>query len=106
MTHITKDFLKKMKKNYVNSLENKELIIIIQKNDLPLVTLQIEKKNETDAKEIANHFNGYFTSVAGKLNRKIAKTKNTYLSYLVSMKEDMFPMLITPDDMEVLMGHI
>ena len=64
------------------------------------------KKNETDAKEIANHFNGYFTSVAGRLNRKIAKTKNLYLSYLVPMKEDLFPMPITSDDIEVLMGRI
>ena len=39
----------------------RELITIKQKNDLPLTTLQIDKKIETDAEEIANHFNDYFT---------------------------------------------
>ena len=66
----------------------KELITMKQRNKLPLTTLQIDKKIETDAKEIANHFNGYFTSIAGELNRKIVKSKNMHLSYLGSMKEN------------------
>ena len=66
----------------------KKLITIKQRNELPLTTLQIGKKFETDAKEIANHFNGYFTSIAGELNRKIVKSKNMHLSYLGSMKEN------------------
>ena len=49
----------------------KALINIKQRTDLSLTTLQIGKKIETDAKEIANHFNGYFTSIAGKPNRNI-----------------------------------
>ena len=70
-----------------------------QRNDLPLTTLQIGKRIETDAKEIANYFNGYFTSIAGKLNRKIVKSKNMHLSYLGSMKENnMFLTPTTPVD--------
>ena len=59
-----------------------------QRNYLPLTTLQIGKRIETDAKEIANYFNGYFNSIAGKLNGKIVKSKNMNLSYLGSMKEN------------------
>ena len=72
-----------------------------QRNKLPLTTLQIDKKIETDAKEIANHFNGYFTSIAGELNRKILKSKNMHLLYLGSMKENnMFLMPTTPNDLK------
>ena len=72
----------------------KKLITIKQRNELPLTTLQIGKKNETDVKEKANHFNGYFrriagiAGIAGELNRKIVKSKNMHLSYLGSMKEN------------------
>ena len=52
----------------------KELITIKQENAQPLTTLQIDKKIKTDAKEITNHFNGYLTSIAGKLNRKTVKS--------------------------------
>ena len=85
----------------------KELITIKQRNDLPLTTLQIGKKIETDAEEIVNHFNGYFTSIAGELNRKIVKPKNTHLSYFGSMKENnMFLTPTTPDDIKVLIGNM
>ena len=56
----------------------KELINIKQRTDLSLTTLQIGKKIETDAKEIANHFNGYFTSIAGKLNRNITHIRRRW----------------------------
>ena len=36
----------------------KELITIKQRNKLPLTTLQIDKKTESNAKETANHFCG------------------------------------------------
>ena len=71
------DFLKKTRNIKTVWKTVKELITIKQRNDLPLITLKIGKKKiETDAKEIANHFNGYFTSIAGELNRKIMKSKN------------------------------
>ena len=54
----------------------KELIAIKQKNDLPLTSFQTDKKIETDAEEIANYFNGYFTSIA----RELVKSKNMHLS--------------------------
>ena len=56
---------------------------------------------------MANHFNGCFTNTAGKLNRKIAKAKNVYLSYLGSMKENnMFLTPTTQDDIEVIIGNM
>ena len=58
----------------------KELIAIKQTNDLPLTSFQIGKKIEIDVEEIANYFNGYFTSIARELNKKIVKSKNIYLS--------------------------
>ena len=65
------------------------------------------KTDETDVKEIANHFNGYFTSAAGKPNRKIVKSKNTHLSYLGSMKENnMFLAPTISHDTEVLIGNM
>ena len=54
----------------------KELIAIKQTNDLPLTSFQIGKKIEIDAEEIANYFNGYFTSIA----RELVKSKNMHLS--------------------------
>ena len=76
----------------------KKLINIKQTNELPSTTLQIGKK--TDPKEIANHFNGYFSSIAGELNEKVVKSKNMHLSYLGSIKEsNMFLTKTTPNDM-------
>ena len=80
----------------------KELITIKQRYHWPLTTLQIGKKIETDAKEIAKHFNDLVTSIAGELNRKIIKSKKMHLSYLGSMKENMFLTPKTPNDIEVL----
>ena len=54
----------------------KELIAVKQTNDLPLTSFQTDKKIETDAEEIANYFNGYFTSIA----RELVKSKNMHLS--------------------------
>ena len=65
----------------------KKLITIKQRNELPLTTLQIGKKFETDAKEIANHFNGYFISIAGELNKKIVKSENMHLLYVFRIHE-------------------
>ena len=52
----------------------KEIITIKQRNELPFTALQIGKKIENkvklNAKEIANHFNGYFTSITGELEGK------------------------------------
>ena len=45
--------------------------------------------------------------MAGKLNRKIKKAKNTHLSYLGSMKEnDMFLTPTTSDDIVVLIDNV
>ena len=98
------DFFEENKRNVKTVWKTvKELITIKQKNDLPLTTFQVGKKIETNVKEIANHFNNYFTSIAGELNRKILKPKNMHLLYLESMKEN--NMLLTPklpNDIEVL----
>ena len=101
-------FFEKNKRNVKTVWKTvKELIIIKQRNELSLTTLQIGKKIETDDKEIANHFNGYFTSIAGEPNRKNAKSKNMQLSYLGFMMEsNMFLTPTTPNDIQVLIENI
>ena len=105
------------KDSYYNELyeENKRNIKTVWKTvnyhetevNLPLTSLQIGKKIETDTKEITNHFNGYFTSIAGELNRKIVKSENMQLSYLGFMKENnMFLTPTTPNDIEVLIDNM
>ena len=87
-THITMDFLKITRNIKTVWKTVKELITIKQRNDLPLTTLKIGKKKfETDAKEIANHFNGYFISIAGELNKKIVKSENMHLLYVFRIHE-------------------
>ena len=89
----------------------KELITIKQRNELPLTTLQIGKKIETNdklnAKEIANHSNDYFTIIAGELYTNILKSKNMHLSYLGSIKKNnMFLTPTTPNDIEILIDNM
>ena len=100
-------------KRYVKAVWKtvKELITIKQRNELPLTTLQIGKKIETkvklNAKEIANHFNDYFTIIAGELNTNILESKNMHLSYLGSIKKNnMFLTPTTPNDIEVLIDNM
>ena len=46
------------------------------------ITLNIDNKTTSDDFIIANHFNNFFMSIAGKLLKKIPKAKKTFSSFL------------------------
>ena len=64
------------------------------------------KQSTKGVREIADHFNGYFTSIAGELNQKIVKFKNMHLSYLGSMKENNIFLTTTLNDIKILIGNM
>ena len=50
------------------------------------ITLNIDNKTTSDDFIIANHFDSFFTSIAGKLLKKIPKAKKTFSSFLTKKK--------------------
>ena len=52
------------------------------KNVSQKFTLNIVSKTISDGCIIANHFSNFFTSIAGKLLKKIPKAKKTFYSFL------------------------
>ena len=46
------------------------------------ITLNVDNKTTSDDFIIANHFNSFFTSIAGKLLKKLPKNKKTFSSFL------------------------
>ena len=60
----------------------KGIINMKKKSDESTSSLLIDGETITSAKEISNHFNNVFTSVAKKINKNIVKPKQTHLSYL------------------------
>ena len=46
------------------------------------ITWNIDKKTTSDNFIIANHFNSFFTSIAGKLLKKIPKAKKSFSFFL------------------------
>ena len=53
-----------------------------KKSDESISSLLIDGQIITSAKEIFNHFDNFFTTVAKKINKNIVKPKQTHLSYL------------------------
>ena len=53
-----------------------------KKCDESISNLLIDGQIITSAKEISNHFNNFFTSVAKKIDKNMVKPKQTHLSYL------------------------
>ena len=61
----------------------------------------------TDDKVISNHFNKFFSSIVGKLVRKIPNTTKTFDSYLNKQSEKSFFLSpISPDDVEALISTL
>ena len=52
------------------------------KSDKSISSLLIDNQLITSARQISNHFNNFFTSIAEEINRNIVKAKKTHLSYL------------------------
>ena len=61
----------------------KGIINIKKKSDESFSGLLIDNQLKTSAKQISNHFNNFFTSIAEKINRNIVKAKKFNFHMLV-----------------------
>ena len=57
------------------------------------ITLNIDKKTTSDDFIVANHFNSFFTPIAGKLLKKIPKAKKSFSSFLTKKYKHSFYLL-------------
>ena len=53
-------------------------------------SLLIDNQLTTSAKQISNHFNNFFPSIADKINRNIVKAKKPHLSYVAPETKNKF----------------
>ena len=69
--------------------------------------LNIDNEIITDDKVISNHFNKFFSSIAGKLVKKIPNATKTFDSYLNKQSEKSFLLSpISPEDIETLISTL
>ena len=81
------------------SVKNKGSILSIISN--------IDNETITDGEIISNHFNKFFSSVAGNVVKKIPNTTKTFDSSLNNEDEKpAFLSPISPEDVEALIGTI
>ena len=81
------------------SVKNKGSILSIISN--------IDNETITDGEIISNHFNKFFSSVAGNVVKKIPNTTKTFDSSLNNEDEKpVFLSPISPEDVEALIGTI
>ena len=80
---------------------------ITNKKSIQNINLNIDIETITDDKVISNHFNKSFSSIAGKLVRKIPNTTKTFDSYFNKQSEKyLFLSPILPDDAETLISTL
>ena len=80
---------------------------VTNKKSIQNINLNIDNETITDDKVISNHFNKFFSSIAGKLVRKIPNTTKTFDSYLNKQSEKYFFLSpISPDDVEALISTL
>ena len=80
---------------------------VTNKKSIQNINLNIDNETITDDKVISNHFNKFFSSIAGKLVRKIPNTTKTFDSYLNKQSEKSFFLSpISPDDVEALISTL
>ena len=78
-----------------------------KKSDEFICSLLIDGQIITSAKEISNHFNIFFTSVAKKINKNIVKPKQAHLSYLGRENNNtIFLSPTLPEDIEDLISSM
>ena len=78
-----------------------------KKSDKSISSLLTDSEMITSAKEISNHFNNFFTSVAKKINKNIVKPKQTHLSYLGPENNNtIFLSPTLPEDIEDLISSM
>ena len=80
---------------------------VTNKKSIQNINLNIDNETITDDKVISNHFNKFFSSIAGKLVRKIPNTTKTFDSYLNKQSEKYFFLSpIWPDNVEALISTL
>ena len=85
----------------------KGIINIKNKSDESISSLLIDNQLITSAKQISDHFNNFFTSIAEKIHRNIVKAKKTHLSYLgPETKNTIFLSPTVPEDVEDLISSM
>ena len=67
-------------------------------------SLMINSTVTTNERQIAEHFNKCFTSIAGKFNWKIVKTKTTHFSFKGEAKNDL--LFLTPVTAEEIRDNL
>ena len=78
-----------------------------KKSGESISSLPVDGQIITSAKEISNYFNNFFTSVAVKINKNIAKSKKTHSSYLGHENSNtIFLSPTLPDDIEDLISSM
>ena len=102
-TQIAKD-------NYYQKFfkENKNDLIKVWKNIKNLINFKSKAKHNnikslyidkgkvtSDPTEICNNFNNHFTTIAGKIDKKIVKTRRNFRSYLINQNEKTFSLYPT-----------
>ena len=80
---------------------------VTNKNSIQNINLNIDNETISDDKVIASHFNKFFSSIAGKLVRKIPNTTKTFDLYLNKQSgKSFFLSPILPDDVEALISTL
>ena len=77
------------------------------KGSIQSIISNIDNETITDGEIISNHFNKFFSSVAGNVVKKIPNTTKTFDSSLNNEDEKpVFLSPISPEDVEALIGTI
>ena len=78
-----------------------------KKSEESISSLLIDGQIIKSAKEISNHFNNFFKTVAKKINKNIVKPKQTHLSYLGPENNNtIFLSPTSPEDIEDLISSM
>ena len=80
---------------------------VTNKKSIQNIILNIDNETITADKVNSNHFNKFFSSIAGKLVKKIPNTTKIFDSYLnKQLKKFFFLSPISPEDVEVLISTL
>ena len=83
------------------------ILSVTCKSSIQSISLNIDNETITNDEIISNHFNKFFSSVAGNLAKKIPNTTKTFDSSLNNEDEKpAFLSPISPEDVEALIGTI
>ena len=85
----------------------RSILSVKNKGSIQSIISNIDNETITDGEIISNHFNKFFSSVAGNVVKKIPNTTKTFDSSLNNEDEKpVFLSPISPEDVEALIGNI